>query len=238
MTVHIVGTSHVLAMGRSLSILDKSGSLPDFKFYYANNSAYSNGTFEWRNGQLSHSFPEITESWRKSCGESAVAVSDGDIIVGFGFDDFDGRYQFLTEPPRTISSACRADLVADVALNSNLAGLLNAIQGRCDRVIVVDPPLFSRELQARKSGSRLVDERRFEEAKMKLQTILAEHGAVHVEQPIETIDRNGVGVFTRSEYVAADGFHWSDAGIESVRRSLLNAISELVQSVNVPEGSA
>ncbi|OBZ94440.1 hypothetical protein ADU59_17415 [Pararhizobium polonicum] len=223
MTIHIVGTSHILPLRQSLS---NNGEGAGFEWYFANNTEYQAGEFIWTDEGLSHTAHGVTAIWEKLSRRRSVPIKAGDTVVAFGFDDRYDRYSFLAGNTDHVSSACRAQAMRDLVAESpalRMVALVRENQPRA-RAIMVEPPLLSRSEQLRKFVDHMVLKHRLHELCSQHAAVAKRYDAGYLVQAVETLQIEGDYIYTREEFMAPDGFHWGESGIETVRRDLMPAL--------------
>ncbi len=219
MTIHIVGTSHIIPLRQALV---ESGKEAGFEWYFANNSNYPEGEFIWTDEGLSHDADSVSGVWAKLSGRTSIPIRPGDTVIAFGFDDRFDRYGFLAGKADHISSACRSQTVRDLVAASPALRMMALIREKQPEanLIMVEPPLLSRSEQVKKFVDGLVLKQRLYELCSQNEVIATRCGARYRRQVEETLQAEGDYLYTRDEYLASDGFHWGPRGIDVVWRDL------------------
>ncbi|MEQ1956691.1 hypothetical protein [Mesorhizobium sp. CN2-181] len=226
MTIHIVGTSHVLPFRQ---FLVHTGKNIGFKWYFSNNSNYPEGDFIWTADGLSHTAESVSGVWAKMSGRRSIPIHSSDTVVAFGFDDRFDRYAFLAGKADHVSSACRSQTLEDLVAASAALRMIALVRENQPeaKLVMVEPPLLSRSEQVKKFIDGLVLKQRLQELCNQHAAIAMRYGAIYTRQSVETLRVEGDYLYTCDEYLAADGFHWGPSGIDVVFRDMMPALSLL-----------
>ncbi len=223
MTIHFIGTSHILPVQ---SLLAKQGRDEGMLWHFANNTNYQEGDFLWTPEGLSHTAESVVSRWEKSSGFKTIPIQSGDQVVALGFDDRFDRYAFLAGGADHVSSACRSQALRDlVAASPALRAVKLIRENRPEAAtIVVEPPLLSLGEQTKKFVEGGVLKARFQELCENCEIAAKAQNARYLMQPRSTLLFDGAYVYTQDEHLASDGYHWGEAGIEVLNKDLLPAL--------------